>query len=1306
MPRTTRRNRQRTASELLHAVESLEARVLMAADPISADHPLWMIPRGAAVVDGLANDAGWANAGEVLRTQATRDDNSVVVKFMHDDNGLYVLAVVQDQNLWADGLGSGVGNRWEMETDDSFIVYVDPNNSRDQYFQSSDRALGVNLGNASDSVNGAGAVKRWKFVKGTGDGGAPDVNPGGDLDSGVLYATVYTGTVNNSSDTDTGWVTEMFFPWAALNMTGAPVNGQTIGLNFQMIQDNSGGDRDLTDHRDASDRFTVPHFIDDFVDGVASSYTASQAGIRGPVNYAIGQFVDPRAADRPAPITSVTTSAVSPFGAKLNFTAPAGTTSSTGNVAGYQIRYATSPISSESAWANASEFSNSYVPRLRGLAESLRIAELSPSTTYYVAIRAVDGAGNLGDISTSASFTTTALPSVGYKGNVIVSPHGRTLQFENGEAFVPVGDHMGISWEYTRTLFPGLIWDDAHDQFLDFSDNDHTAVEDIDEYLDMLAAHGVNTMRTYLELENVHTVGNPGPLPQGTYWIENTPGSYNTNMRQYVWNLLEKASARGIYIILSPFDTFSYDEAFGVEGPWAQSRGGPLSSPDYFFQSTLGTPNLGTLEISKNRLQTVINWVNASQYKSSVLGYEFLSEWDSYEWTLHPSGGSESGRETEFRTRAMYMNELAAFVKMQAPSSLTMNSTIARDPRGPLARLDFLSRSFDVLTPHLYTNSNEEPINNPQGYKEVLAAREMGYFTAYWVTNRTDRAPVINGEWGMTRADWPGQTPQYTASFTQTQDETLFRSVIWSGFASGQAGTGLRIAANEQQWNGMLLTDGMRDLQKTFSAFVNSDTLGVDFTDFAFDNLAGNITLSSNASKRLRGWGVSDGEQGVVYVLHDRNLSSGNVTDGVLTIRGLRADQLVDVEVWSTAAGTTSALATISGVMVGNGDDFTINLPTFSTDVAIKFKGRASSSPTQQITSIAVGDSFVSFSLGADEQPVARIVDANGNAVVRDVAALAAFGGRVRDMTAYTSSSTDVHLAFTDDNHHLWTIHGNILANTWWSEDLTAGNGQGGMTGDLTTYQPSWGAVHVAGLDARGHAINYWWAPAEPYWHYTDLTGNFGGPALEGGLTGYVSGWDGLNLAGLDADNNIVVYWWAPGIENINGGDPGKWLAQNMTTDFAGPRFVGRLDAYVTPWGGLNVAGATDTGEIWAYWWAPGLNPEPNRWRVTNLSAEAGLNTPILPGVEVTVSPGDGGINVFGTSSNGHLQVVRWKPGDIWRSTDVSNATGGVLARFPMSGASSGNRLVLAAGEYGTSSVVVFNSLAWQGASTGLVLAA
>jgi hypothetical protein len=1272
-------------------VEALEPRKLLAADPILPDHPLWLIPRGSAVVDGSLSDADWQSAGEVFLTQATRDDRALWVRMMYNDQGVFLSAEVEDRNLWADGNGGGTGFQWELENDDSIIFYFDPDNSREEYFQAGDRAFGYNIASPGAPESGIGPVRRFKYVHGTGDGGAPGIAHV----PGIVYATTVSGTINNPSDVDGGWTTEIFMPWAALSMAGPPVHGQTIGMNFDMIQDNSGGTRDLVDRRLMPERFTVPHFIDDHVQGAHSSYTATGAGVRGPVNYAEAMFIDPAAGQRPAAISGLTLSDTSPFGARLNFTSPAGTTGGLGHASGYQIRYSSAPIVTESDWLDAQEFANAYVPRLRGLAESLRIMELYPSTTYHVAIRAVDGAGNLGDLAASVSFTTAALPAPGYRGHLVPSPFGRALQFEDGTRFVPVGDHLGLPWLYTRTLYGGLMWDNANTQFIDFSDAPHRAAEPIGPFLADLAAHGVNTMRLYLELENAHVVGNPGPLPQGTLWFESNPGVYNPEMRQFVLNVLEQAAAHGIYLILSPFDTFSYDEAFGIEGPWAASRGGPLMDINEFFQ----TP--GTLTIAKARMRALIDWVSDSPYEDHVLGYEFVSEWDSPEWTLQASDHNEQGRETEYRQRAIYMQELARFVHEEDPRHLTLNSTIARDPRGPIARLDSYSRNFDMLTPHLYTTGNEEPVNNPQMDRKVLPAREIGYFTTYWITNRLDRAPVLNAEWGMSRYAWVNQgfVPQYCDDFTQAEDEALFRTVLWSGFANGQVGTGLRIAADELLFRGMMLTDGMRDVQQTFSRFVNSQTLAIDFGRFAYDNLAGRVNARSPAGKRLHAWGISDGSQGIVYVLQDGNASTGLVADGVLRIRGLRPDQVMDAEVWSTGPGQTSAVGTISGVFVATGE-YVLNLPAFSQDVVIKFKARPEVGEVQKLVSIAVGNELVTFAIGPDEQPTARIMNATTGIVrSQDISSLARFRGRAVDMTPYTTADDRVHLAVTDTNHHLWIFSGDIAAaggaGSWTAIDQTAAIGAPGMTGDLTSYQPSWGAIHIAGVDARGHAINYWWA-GQPTWQFSDLTELLNGPVFEKGLAGYVTGWDGLNLAGLNADGQVIVYWWAPGLSS--------WETLDMTAYAGGPKLEGQLDAFVTPWGGLNIAGTDAAGHVVTYWWAPGMET----WLTADLTLVAG-GPVIAAGTEVGISA-DGGINVYGLDAAGDLWSLRWTPLDQnWRSTNVSDLSAGPPPSFPLASSATGDRLLVASAGIARARNVVFFSFfidsgMWEATTTDLLL--
>ena len=1253
----------------LGAAQDAHARAIR--DPVTSDHPLWVIPRGQATVDGALTDADWDAALEIFRTQATRHDRAVRIRMMYNDDGLFLSADVEDTHIWADGTGGGAGNRWEVEQDDSVTFYFDPNGSADEYLQSNDFAFGANLGSMSAAVNGSGAVRRWKYVRGDGAGGTHDVVPGGDLTPGMRYASIVRGTVNDSSNTDQGWSIEMFVPWSAIGMS-TPTHGHTMGMNFDLIQDNDGGTRNLIDNRDSSDiatRYLQPHFIDDHVQGAHSSYSATLAGVRGPVSYAEVMFVDSRANARPARISDLSVSEVGAYGARLRFTAPAGTTDGRGHASRYDIRYASSPITNDAQWLEARPLPQRYTPRLSGLPERLSIAELSPGQSYYVAVRAVDGAGNYGDISNNVSVTTSVAPA-GYRGRVIVAPMGSSLMFENGDPYVVVGDHLGVSWGYTRQLYPGNVWDTVNRVFHNFST--HVPIEGhYSAYFDRLAASGVNTMRVYLELQNVHAAGNPA-LPDGTYWLENRVGEYNPHMRTFIHNVLREAGNRGIRIIFSPFDSFSYDEAFGTEGPWATRFGGPLTDINNFFQAA------ATLDIAKARMNKVIQWANESDYRGFVLGWEPLSEWDSYEWTLNAEGNGDPGRETELRRRCQWISALGEHIKRQDPGRLVFNSTITRDPRGPVARQVFVSRSFDALTPHLYTNSNEAPINNPQGDKSVLPALENGYFTSYWISHRADGRPVLNGEWGMTRAAWPGGVPRYSPGFTQAQDEELFRTVIWSGLASGQFGTGLRIAADELAPNYYALTNAMRQYQRALSQFVGDASVRVDLSHLAARNLAGSISASAPGHSILA-WGVSDGDQGIAYVLQDGNRASGTVTGGHLVIAGLTRNRMFDAEIWSTSAGTAGPLSAVHNVWSPSGE-LTLDLPAFDGDLAVKFSARAIAPQTERLVTLGIGNTLATFGLGVDYQPFAYLVDAGtGSASSQDVAAASNFRGQLIDMTAFRTPDGLVHLAATDARSHVWHFAGNLSTGAWTVVDLTAGIDAPGLSGDLTTYQPSWGTLHIAGLDARGHAINYWWASGYG-WMYDDLTARAGGPPLRGGLTGYVTGWDGLNLAGLNDTGEVIVYWWAPGLADIVGRD--TWLVNNLTREVNGPLFTGQLDAYVTPWGGLNVAGQTAGGEIFAYWWSPQLKYDnlaagrPDKWEVTSLKAAAG-GPSIDQGVKAAVST-DGGINVLGLDSTLDIQLFRWLPGGAWTSTNPTEASGGVAVTFPLAAGSAGNRLVVA----------------------------
>lgn len=1281
-------------------IEHLEPRVLLSSpDPITDDHPLWAVPQGSAQIDGILSDDEWGSAFSTTRTLAYNEHVAATVYLMHDDNGLYMGVRAVDRYLWADGHGGGAGNRWNVEQDDSVIFYFDPDRSQDDVFQEGDRAFGFNIGNFDDPKNAAeGPVRRYKFVQGDGEGGAPDVGffgddwdrilqSGGDTDdyflpNGATFATFYWGTVNDDSDIDTGWTSEAFMPWDGLNMS-TPEHGQSIGMNFDVILDDTGGTRDTFNRRHGGQRWDGPFIPDDHLVGSHSSYDASQPGINGPVGYAEVMFIDTTAETAPPAIDDLAAAVTTGYSTRLRFTSPAATQGGLGHVSAYQIRYSATQIDSLRDWNEATVFENRYLPRPAGLAEDLRLIGLSPSTTYHVAIRAVDAAGNISPMATTSVTTqsTTQDPSNGMR--IVPSPLGRLLMTEAGDPFLPVGDHLGLSWAYTRQLFPGDVWDSGNSIFQNFYDNE-PAEGAVSDYFDSLEAQGVNTMRVFIEQPFAPEAPGLPNNPRGSYWLEHTPGYYNEDMRAFLDNVLTEADARGMYVVLSAFSTYYYRDGFGKDGPWSTAHGGPLTNIDNFYQ----TP--GTLQIAKNRMDEVASWVRESPYSSRVIGYEIINEWNARAWTSNAEGDITSDSAIEMIRRAQWIGELARHVRTIDPQRLVINPPVLEDIRGAIARSTLYSRDFDIVMPHLYTLSNEEPINNPSSDRAIGAATEQARVTAYWMHLAEDRRPILNGEWGTVRRLWPtGQTyytdqdylwgtPNASPSFTLAEDEAIFSAVLWSGIATGQPGTPMRMASENLDFitgvnrnsrtlkQGFLLTDNMRATQRLIATWRDTSSIGFDWTTFTPDPMTARAFTTSGSGFTFFTTGGSDGSQGIVYVQQDRDARDGTVSDARLSLAGLGKDALYDIEIWSTDIGTTGPTTVLRNRFSADGT-LAFNLPAFDGGLVVRFRATQSVGTFEEVVAIRAGTRTASFALGLDRQPVATIFDsATQTSTTVDIASAVGFRGRAVDMVAYRTGDGVVHLALTDERRHLWVIHGDLGNNTWTARDLTAGINAPGLTGDLTVYQPNWGSIHIGGLDVRGHAVNYWWAPGLDDWQYSDLTSLVSGPTMSGGLTSWVAPWGALNLAGLNDDGEIVVYWWVPGLSS--------WQNLNMTTRFDGPSLGGQLAAFVTPWGAMNILGLNEFGNATAYWWVPGAGD----WNISDLTAITHTSS-FAQGLSATLST-DGGINVFGLDSGDRLNVLRWTPSSgRWADTDITTSVTAPAVEFPVGAASAGGYMTVLA---------------------------
>jgi ferredoxin len=83
----------------------------------------------------------------------------------------------------------------------------------------------------------------------------------------------------------------------------------------------------------------------------------------------------------------------------INWTAP-GDDGNTGTCDSYEIRFLTSPITLNN-WDSSNSFNSPPDPGSAGSNEYCVVTGLSPGIVYYFAVRAVDDAGNMGDISNS-----------------------------------------------------------------------------------------------------------------------------------------------------------------------------------------------------------------------------------------------------------------------------------------------------------------------------------------------------------------------------------------------------------------------------------------------------------------------------------------------------------------------------------------------------------------------------------------------------------------------------------------------------------------------------------------------------------------------------------------------------------------------------------------------------------------------------------------------------------------------------------------------------------------------------------------
>ncbi len=229
------------------------------------------------------------------------------------------------------------------------------------------------------------------------------------------------------------------------------------------------------------------------------------------------------------------------------------------------------------------------------------------------------------------------------------------------------------------------------------------------------------------------------------------------------------------------------------------------------------------------------------------------------------------------------------------------------------------------------------------------------------------------------------------------------------------------------------------------------------------------------------------------------------------------------------------------------------------------------------------------------------------------------------------------------------------VSGAWFFENITRDKlveyGQTMPAFDLDTplisYSTSWGGLNIAGLDAAGNIWSIWWAPGIDHWNSSNLTAAYNAKPLSGALAVYLTSWNGINLAGLDEAGRVQVTWWVPAFG-------GEWRQSDLTQIAGGALFEdGTLSAYVSSWGGLNLAGRNRmTGAVEVYWWSPQRQGLAQEWSTAPLS-QLVVGTPALDRLR-GLAGSDQSLSVFGTTVDGQVGRLFWLPGAAWKYENVT----------------------------------------------------
>ena len=373
---------------------------------------------------------------------------------------------------------------------------------------------------------------------------------------------------------------------------------------------------------------------------------------------------------------------------------------------------------------------------------------------------------------------------------------------DTGKAWTPIGHNDAITWPELAGLFRGRDLDG------------------VERHLRALKAAGVTCLRLMLE------------YCQGEHrYIERPVGAFPPNMVRLWDDLFALCERVGIYILLTPFDTF-FTWVRWDRHPYNAKNGGPCASRGRL----LACP--ATREAIKARLEFATRRWGASPA---------LFAWDLWN-EMHPAhaGGSVA-------PLAAFIDEVAPWLKALELRLHGRRHPVTVSVFGPelfvspeLNAPIFRHPELDFANVHLYEKGT---IDKPRN--TVAPALAVGRLMASAMAEVRDQRPLFDSEHGPIHAFMDKKVV-----LPEAFDDEYFRHIQWAHLASGGAGGGMRWPNRTPH----ILTAGMRRAQTALSRFMPL----IDWT--RLNRACWNERLGLSA-KGFAAFGCGDARQAVLWLL-------------------------------------------------------------------------------------------------------------------------------------------------------------------------------------------------------------------------------------------------------------------------------------------------------------------------------------------------------------------------------------------------------------------------------------------------------